>query len=81
LIDFADAFQTTEIEIINNASNYFEALLIFLEHAKKFDLLDQQVLDYFGEPDYWDSTCNITLIDGQSKTLKALPLFPYISVM
>jgi len=80
LIDFADTFQTTEIEIINNASNYFRALLIFLKHAGNFGLLDQQVLDYFGEPDHWDSTCGITPIDGgESIVLEAPPLFPYIS--
>ena len=60
LIDFANTFQTTEIEIINDASNYFEALLVFLHHARKFGLLDRQILDYFGKPDYWDSVCGIT---------------------
>jgi len=80
LVDFADTFQTTEIEVINDASNYFEALLVFLHHARKFGLLDRQILDYFGEPDYWDSVCGITPVDGgESIVLKASPLFPYIS--
>jgi len=79
LIDFADTFQTTEIEIINNASNYFEALLILKTHAQEFGLDPQRVLDCFGEPDCWDSTCGITRIHGESIVLKASPLFPYIS--
>ena len=65
LIDFADTFQTTEIAVINNASNY----LVFLHHARKFG---RQVLDYFGEPDYWDSICGITP-GGESIVPKALP--------
>jgi len=80
LIDFADTFQTTEIEIINRASNYFEALLIFLNHREKFGLDLQWVLDYFGKPDFCDDICGIVQIhDGESIVLEAPPLFPYIS--
>ena len=79
LIDFADTFQTTEIEIINNASNYFQALRILKTRANEFGLDPQSVLDYFGKPDYWDTICGITHIHGESIVLEAPPLFPYIS--
>ena len=80
LIDFAYTFQTTDIEVINRASNYLQALFIFFHDTTEFGLDRQWVLDHFGEPDYWDSTCCFTEIDGESKVLEALPLFPYISV-
>jgi len=79
LIDFADTFQTTEIEIINNASNYFKALRVLKTRAREFGLDPQRVLDYFGKPDYWDSTCGITHIHDECIVLEAPPLFPYIS--
>jgi len=77
LIDFADTFQTSEIEIINRASNYFGALYIFLVDRSKFGLDRQRVLDYFGQPDHWDSISSISMHDGSE--LEAPPLFPYIS--
>ena len=47
LIDIGSATQTWEIEIINNASNFFG----FFGDAKKFGLDEQLILDCFGEPD------------------------------
>ena len=51
LIDFGSATQTWEIEIINNASNFFGAMSIFLNDAEKFGLGEWLILDCFGEPD------------------------------
>jgi len=76
LIDFADTFQTIEIEIINHALNYSRALYVF---ETEFDLDQQWVLDHFGKPDYWDSTHSIIQIDGKFIVLEAPLLFPYIS--
>jgi len=50
-----------------------------LNHAREFGLDEQLVLDYFGEPDDWDSVIAFTHIGGESKDLEAPPLFPYIS--
>jgi len=79
LIDFADTFQTTEIEIINNASNYLKALLILKTCTREFGFDPQWVLNHFGGPDYWDSTCWFIRICREYIVLEALPLFPYIS--
>jgi len=38
LIDFGSATQTWEIEIINNASNFFGAMSVFFNDAEKFGL-------------------------------------------
>jgi len=70
-LTFRSATQTWEIEIINNASNFFDAILVFLSDAKKFGLDERLILDCFGKPDDWESIYGIG-------TMKAPSLFPYI---